>query len=182
MQLWYLLTLVEISHTLHSAGPPGSSITTVPLWQFPLVYASLFSRLCVFPSHPLSGSMRSSLSQLLSDLNHIAVRAPGAEQTDIPPFCSDRQREWGKKRKRRMRERKDCVSVSSLSTPPGKMQIPLTLSWNAVFFFSFLLMRKLHWVQMGPGRNNTGENLRRITFCLRILTPADGFKPKWAFP
>lgn len=108
---------VEISHTLHSAWPPVSQQTLSDISLSSLVYASLFSCLSVLPSHPLSGC---SLSQLLSDLNRIVVRAPGAEQTDIPPFLL-RQTEKGKK----MKERKDCVSVSSLSPPPGKMKIPL---------------------------------------------------------
>lgn len=170
---------VEISHTLYSAGPPGSSITTVPLWHFSpsVVYASLFSRLSVLPSRPLSGSMRSSLSQLLSDLNRIVVRAPGAEQTDIPPFCSDRQRE-GEKEKN---ERKEglCVSVIPFSSS-WENGNSFTFSWdtNAVL----VLMRELYWVQMGPGRNKTGENLRGVSLCSRILTPTDEFKPKWAFP
>lgn len=85
----------------------------------------LYFPISVLPSHPLSGSMRLSLSQLLSDLNRIADRAPGAEQTAIPRLCSDRQREGKKGRK--MRERKDCVSVSSLSFPFGKMKTPLLL-------------------------------------------------------
>lgn len=33
--------------------------------------------------------------RLFSDLNSIIVRAPGAEQTAIPPFCSDGQEKRG---------------------------------------------------------------------------------------
>ncbi|KAI9530662.1 hypothetical protein NQZ68_000152, partial [Dissostichus eleginoides] len=36
----------------------------------------------------------------LSDLNRIVVRAPGAEQTDIPPLCSNRQRGEREKREK----------------------------------------------------------------------------------
>lgn len=62
--------------------------------------------------------------RLFSDLKSIVVRAPGAEQTAIPPFCSDIQkREGWAARKRKTGERKDCVSVSSLCFLCAEMQI-----------------------------------------------------------
>lgn len=126
MQLWYPLTLVDISHTLHSAGPPGSSVTTVPFWHFSpsLVYASLFSCLSVLPSCPLSGSMRFSLSQLSLWPEPYRCQSPW-HWADRHPTPLLRQTEGGKKkqkRQRKMRERKDCVSLSSFSPPLGKIK------------------------------------------------------------
>lgn len=122
----------------------------------PLLFMHLYFPISpVLPSHPLSGSMCCSLSLLLPDLSRIVVRAPGAGQTDIPPLRSDRQREGKKERRRKMRERKDCVSLSSFSPPLGKVEFLYFQLKNAGAISA--LMSKLYLVQMEPGRNNTGE-------------------------
>lgn len=149
MQLWYLLTLVELSHTLHSAGPPGSSITTVPVWQFSLVYASLFSHLCVFPSHPLSGSMRSSFTAPLWPEPY-RCQSPWRWADRHPtPLLRPTER-VGKKKKKNERKEGLCVSV-----------IPFYSSWenaNSIdfelkrwcFFFLFFVNEKTLLGANGP--------------------------------
>lgn len=183
MQLWYPLTLGR-----DQPHPAFSGASRLQYHNSPSLTFLSLSCLCIFifPSLRLAFSpsfwfyVFLSFTASLSDLNHIVVRAPGAEQTDIPPFCSDRQRE-GKGEKKEKNERKEglCVSV-----------IPFSSSWENGNSFTFswdtdavsVLMRKLYWVQMGPVRNTTGENLRGVSLYSRILTPADEFKPKWAFP
>lgn len=91
---------------------------------FSLVYAYLFSHLSVCVSGSLCFFHSFSLTW------PIVVSAPGAEQTAIPRLSSDRQREGGKKKKdRKMREWRDCVSVSSPSPPFGETKTPS--GWNA---------------------------------------------------
>lgn len=69
-----------------------------------------------------------------TDLNRIIVGAPGAEQTDIPPLCSDRQRE-GKKTERNERKEGLCVSVIPLLLLLGKWN-SITFSWHTDKCFS----------------------------------------------
>lgn len=87
------LTPAEISHTLHSVGPQGSSITTLLFWcLFPsLVYASVFSHFSILPCQSLSGSMhffslKASLSWAVSLSEPLAL----SRQTSHPSVPIDR--------------------------------------------------------------------------------------------
>lgn len=122
MQPWYPLTLAR-----DQPRPAFSRTSRLRYHNNPSL--TFFSCLCILIFSSLHLPLLDlvlvlthfSLSQLLPDLNHIIVRAPGAG-ADTHPSPLLRQTE-GEKRKRQMRERKDCVSVSSLSPPSGRRKI-----------------------------------------------------------
>lgn len=103
-QLWYWVSLVLGSHTQHSAEPPGSGITTGPLR---LVF--LFFCLCIFII--ISLILRSyPVSDVVSVPRTWAISLSGPLAARAHPITA-LQQTGGKKDK--IRERQDCVSVSS---------------------------------------------------------------------
>lgn len=177
MQPWYPLTLAR-----DQPRPAFSRASRLRYHNSPLL--TFFSCLCILIFSSLHLPLLAlvlthfSLSQLLPDLNHIIVRAPGAGQTHIPPLCSDRQRER-KERDKWEKERIVCQCHPFLLLL-GEGKFIFHLGWN--INAAPAVMRKLYLRQMGPERNNTGENLRGVFLCSRILTPNHEFKPNWVFP
>lgn len=178
--IWYLFTLGR-----DQPHPAFSGASRLQYHNSPSL--TFFSCLCIliFSSPRLSFSpsfwfyaFLSFTASLWPEPYH--CQSPWRWADRHPTLLLRQTERGGKERKRKMRERKDCVSVSSLSPPSGRMEIRFSLSWNTDVVPA--LMRKLYLRQMGPGRNNTGENLRGVSLCSRILTPNDEFKPKWAFP
>lgn len=178
MQLWYLFTVGR-----DQPHPAFSRASRLQYHNSPSL--TFFSCLCIL----IFSTLRLSFSPsfwFYAFLSFTAWPEPYHCQSpwrwaDRHPTLLLRQTErGGEKRKRKMRERKDCVSVSSLSPPSGRMEIRFGLSWNTDVVPE--LMRKLHLRQMGPRRNNRWKPERGLSLCSRILTPKEEFKPKWAFP
>lgn len=149
------LTLVAGSHTLHSTGPPGSSVTTVPFWRFSpfLVYASLFS-----PSRSFSHSFwfyafLSFTAPLWPEPYH--CQSPWRWADRHPTHLLRQTERWGRGGGgRKTRERKDCVSVSSLSLPLRKMKI---LQFQKKRRFCFGVEEETLLVANGPRKKHKGK-------------------------
>lgn len=95
----------------------------------------------------------SSISRFPLDLNCIIVRAPSAEHSDIPTMPTNRRK------KKKERERRDCVSVSSLFILAGK--IKCIVSSEKLRYF-VLNNRNLYGFQISLERK-TSKNMRRLS-------------------
>lgn len=147
---------------IHQA-PPGSCITTVYLIF--LVFPSLSIFVFPFYGFPFSASIWLYVIFLFHSFSltwTISLSEPLALSRKTSYPSPDRP---GEEKRGNWRIVCQCYFFFFLL---GK--------WNS---FSFrrkagailVLMRNLYWLQMGPRRKNTGENLRRVSLCSRILTP-----------
>lgn len=109
--------------------------------------------------------MHFSLSQLLSDLN-ISLSEPLAlsRQASHPSALTEREKRAEGRIVWRCHPFLHCFS----------------LNWNTDVVP--VLIRKLYSRQLGPRKNNTRENLRGVSLCLRILTPMMSSNPNGHFP